>query len=82
MIQRPSQFRKVDKFESPAMAEIRRCFQRPIFSSIVVSRDPERVVRFSKNFQITGVFVVAVTKNETACACSLNENLTESVPVA
>jgi len=58
------QLPKIDKFESPAVAQIRRSFQGPIFSRIVVSRDLERFIRLPKNFQITDVFVVAVTKNE------------------
>jgi len=82
MIQRATQFSKIHKFESPAMAEIRRCFQRPIFSSVVVSSDLNCVLGISKSLQTALAFVFAMTNRESAGVGSLNVKLAEPALVA
>src|SRR5205823_13844133 len=70
IIQRPPQLAKIDNLQPPAVQQIRSGLERPVISAVVKPRDVNRIFRLAKNFQLSGSFIVSVTKRETGATAS------------
>jgi hypothetical protein len=71
----------IGKVQPPAVAKIWRSFQRPVTSSIVISRDFHRIFGSGESFDTVVRSIVAMTKDESTEIRLLNQNLADGLAI-